>query len=64
MVKQKVVEPYTCLACGEEDCDFVVIDFPEVMGDECYANAHYQCDKCGNEWDTTMCFVLKWEKRA
>lgn len=62
MINKNKVEPYTCLACGEEDCEFVVTDVV-VMGDECYAITHYQCDKCGNEWDTEMCFVLKWEKR-
>ena len=62
MLKQKKVEPYTCLACGEEDCEFTTTNI-EVMGEECYATAHYQCDKCGNEWDTEMCFILKWEKR-
>lgn len=62
MVNKNKVEPCICLACGEEDCEFVVTNV-EVMGYECYANAHYQCDKCGNEWDTEKCFVLKWEKR-
>lgn len=62
MINKNKVEPCTCLACGEEDCEFIVTSV-EVMGDECYATAYYQCDKCGNEWDTEMCFVLKWEKR-
>lgn len=62
MINKNKVEPCTCLACGEEDCELVVTNV-EAMGYECYATAHYQCDKCGNEWDTEMCFVLKWEKR-
>ena len=44
MVNKNKVESCTCLACGEEDCEFVVTNV-EVMGYECYATAHYQCDK-------------------
>lgn len=62
MTKQNKIAPYTCLACGEEDCEFIATDV-EVMGDSCYATLHYQCDKCGNEWDTETEFVLKWERR-
>lgn len=62
MVKQKIIAPYTCLACGEEDCEFTTTDV-ELMGDSCYAIFHYQCDKCGNEWDTEAEFVLKREER-
>ena len=62
MVKENKITPYTCLACGEEECEFTTTDV-EVMGDSYYATLHYQCEKCGNEWDTEAEFVLKWEKR-